>query len=68
MFNIYIYIYVWIFENGVKELSSRLKRGFCFFFLFFVFFLSFSPKTISKGDDIKIKRMVSILHQFVFLR
>ena len=41
-------MYVWIFENGVKELNSPLKRAFFF-----------SPETISKGDDMKIKKKVS---------
>ena len=46
---IYIYIYVWIYENEAKGLKSLTKRASFFF----------SPETISKGDDIKIKRMVS---------
>ena len=41
-------VYVWIFEN---ELNSRLKWA--------VFF--FSPETISKGDDIKIKEIQSFV-------
>ena len=48
--NLYSYIYVWIYENGAKGLKSLTKRAS---FLF-------SPETpISKGDDIKIKRIVS---------
>ena len=49
--------FIWIFENGVKELNSRLKRAF--------FFLA-----VCKGDDIKIKRKFSFsffLHLFIFL-
>ena len=43
-----IYIYIWIYENGAKKFKSRPKRAFFF-----------SPETISKVDDIKIKRKVS---------
>ena len=51
----YIYIYVWIFENSVKELNSRRKRAF---------FLA------REGEGIKIKRNISpffFLHSFIFL-
>ena len=46
-----LFIYVWIYENGAKELKSRPKGAFYF-----------SPETpkISKVDDIKIKRKVSL--------
>ena len=43
------YMYVWIYENEAKALISHTKRVFFFF----------SRETISKGDDIKIKRIVS---------
>ena len=44
-----VFIYVWIYENEAKGLISRtILRG-----------RFFSPETISKGDDIKIKRIVS---------
>ena len=50
--------YVWIFENGAKELNSRLKGAFFF-----------SPETIFKGDDIKMKRKVCpfFLPQLIYL-
>ena len=38
-----IYIYVWIYENGAKELNSHTKRRFL----------------LAKGHDIKMKRRVS---------
>ena len=42
-------IYVWIYENEARGLISLTKRASVFF----------SPETISKWDDIKIKRIVS---------
>ena len=42
-----VYNYVWIYENGAKELKSRPKGAF-----------SFSPET--KVNDIKIKGKVSL--------
>ena len=39
-----MYIYVWIYENGVEKFNSRPKRAFFFF---------------CKVDDIKIKSKVS---------
>ena len=41
--------YVWIYENEAKGLKSLTKRASFFS----------SPETISKGDDIKIKTIVS---------
>ena len=40
-------MYVWIYENGTKELKSRPKRAFFF-------------RQKTKVDDIKIKRKVSL--------
>ena len=39
--------YVWIYENGTKELKSRPKRAF------------FSRQKLSKSGDISIKRKVN---------
>ena len=44
----YIYIYVWIYENGAKELKLRPKRAISFF----------SPES-QKVNDIKVKRKVN---------
>ena len=42
------YVYVWIFENGVKKLNSRLRAG-----------VFISSQRLSKSDDNKIERKVS---------
>ena len=46
-------VHVWIFENGVEELNSRLKRTFF----------------LAKGDNIKLKgkSVVFFLHPFIVL-
>ena len=52
------YVYAWIFENGVKELNSRLRAG-----------VFISSQRLSKSDDNKIERKVSpffVLHSFIF--
>ena len=47
---LHVYMYVWIYENEAKGVKSRTIRSGRFFS---------SSETISKVDDIKIKRIVS---------